>query len=223
MENALDIIELDSASTDCRECNRLQSENQTLKQEIFHLKKLLLDFGYTFTNDYDHHEENKTIGIDAESIRPAEDSALSIESTVHTPVVYQVNEKSRYEDAVGPKKVTKSSSIEDKVMLFRSLFKGRDDVFAKRWESAKNGKSGYSPSCLNEWCPGICRKPRIKCSECTQQNNQRYSDDAVMAHMRGKCVIGLYPLLEDNSCWFLAMDFDEGEWRPEREPSARYS
>ncbi len=209
----MDINELNSASTDCRECNRLQSENQTLKQEIFHLKKLLLDFGYTLTDDYDHHEENKTTGIETESIRPAEDNTLSIELTAHTPVIYQLNEKSRSEDVVGPKKVTKASTIEEKIMLFRSLFKGRDDVFAKRWESTKNGKSGYSPSCLNQWSPGICRKPRIKCSECTQQNYQRYTDDAVMAHMRGKSVIGLYPLLEDNSCWFLAMDFDEGEWR----------
>lgn len=51
-----------------------------------------------------------------------------------------------------------------KVELFRSLFRGRTDVFPLRWENLKTGKSGYSPACANEWKRGVCEKPRIKCS-----------------------------------------------------------
>jgi hypothetical protein len=48
----------------------------------------------------------------------------------------------------------------EKVALFRSLFRGRDDVFPRRWENAKTGKAGYAPACHNEWVRGICEKPR---------------------------------------------------------------
>ncbi|WP_240702104.1 TOTE conflict system archaeo-eukaryotic primase domain-containing protein [Trinickia terrae] len=56
-------------------------------------------------------------------------------------------------------------STDEKVALFRRLFQGRTDVYPVRWQS-KAGKSGYSPACANEWRPGICEKPRIKCSDC---------------------------------------------------------
>ena len=57
-------------------------------------------------------------------------------------------------------------SPEEKVKLFRRLFHGREDAYPIRWESAQSGKTGYSPVCANEWRPGICEKPRIKCAEC---------------------------------------------------------
>jgi len=62
--------------------------------------------------------------------------------------------------------VNQCSSPEEKIALFRSLFRGRDDVYPRRFESRKTGKSGYAPACANEWVPGICEKPRIKCAEC---------------------------------------------------------
>ncbi len=58
------------------------------------------------------------------------------------------------------------SSSEAKIALFRSLFRGRDDVYPRRFESRKTGKSGYAPACSNEWVRGICEKPHIKCAEC---------------------------------------------------------
>ena len=61
--------------------------------------------------------------------------------------------------------VRHDSPTADKVALFRSLFRGREDVYPVRWES-KAGRSGYSPACGNEWLPGICEKPRIKCADC---------------------------------------------------------
>lgn len=57
--------------------------------------------------------------------------------------------------------VNQRSPVEAKVALFRSLFRGREDVYPRRFESRKTGKSGYAPACANEWAPGICEKPRI--------------------------------------------------------------
>ena len=61
--------------------------------------------------------------------------------------------------------ITKFSPPELKIALFRSLFRGREDAFARRWQSAKTGKSGYSPACGNEWQPGVCPKPKGYCSD----------------------------------------------------------
>lgn len=74
-------------------------------------------------------------------------------------------------------------SNSDKVALFRSLFKGRADVFPRRWENSKTGKSGYAPACHNEWIRGICEKPRIKCSSCPNQAFVPVSEDVVRSHL----------------------------------------
>lgn len=57
-------------------------------------------------------------------------------------------------------------STDNKVALFRRLFRGRTDVYPVRWESKTSGKTGYSPACANEWRTGICEKPRVKCADC---------------------------------------------------------
>ena len=57
----------------------------------------------------------------------------------------------------------------DKIALFKSYFRGRDDVYAKLWINNKTGKKGYSPACKHEWDRALCRKPNIKCSECPNQ------------------------------------------------------
>ena len=102
-------------------------------------------------------------------------------------------------------------STDDKVALFRRLFRGRDDVWALRWESKNSGKSGYSPACANEWRPGICDKPRIKCSDCSHRQLIPVSDPVIYRHLAGEHTIGIYP--EDDFCYFLAVDFDEAEWQ----------
>ncbi|EOC9723697.1 DNA primase small subunit domain-containing protein, partial [Escherichia coli] len=104
-------------------------------------------------------------------------------------------------------------STDEKVALFRRLFRGRDDVWALRWESKTSGKSGYSPACANEWQLGICGKPRIKCGDCAHRQLIPVSDLVIYHHLAGTHTAGLYPLLEDDSCYFLAVDFDEAEWQ----------
>lgn len=103
-------------------------------------------------------------------------------------------------------------STEDKIALFRRLFLGRTDVFPIRWED-KAGKSGYSPACANEWRVGVCEKPRIKCADCSNRQLIPLSDQIIYRHLAGDHCIGVYPLLPDDTCHFLAVDFDEAEWR----------
>jgi len=105
--------------------------------------------------------------------------------------------------------VTSSSPVAEKVALFRSLFRGRDDVYAKRWDS-RDGRSGYSPACANEWNPQLCHKP---CSRCKNSLYKPVSDQAVIHHLSAKPTMGVYPLLFDEMCWFLAVDFDGESWQ----------
>ncbi|MHB0916323.1 MAG: TOTE conflict system archaeo-eukaryotic primase domain-containing protein [Thiobacillus sp.] len=104
-------------------------------------------------------------------------------------------------------------STDEKVALFRRLFRGRTDVYPIRWEGKTSAKSGYSPACANEWRTGVCEKPRIKCGECGSRLLIPLSDAVLYDHLAGKHTVGVYPLLEDDTCHFLAIDFDEAEWK----------
>ena len=104
-------------------------------------------------------------------------------------------------------------STEEKLALFRRLFRGRTDVYPVRWESKTSGKSGYAPACANEWRAGVCEKPRIKCGDCSNRLLIPLSDAVIYNHLAGEHTVGVYPLMEDDSCHFLAVDFDEAEWR----------
>ncbi len=100
-----------------------------------------------------------------------------------------------------------------KVALFRSLFRGRDDVFPKLWTNTRTKRSGYAPACGNEWVKGICEKPRVRCGECTHQAFVPVDEQAVLDHLQGRAVIGVYPMLRDETCWLLAADFDGDAWQ----------
>jgi superfamily II DNA or RNA helicase len=102
-------------------------------------------------------------------------------------------------------------SPEGKIKLFRSLFRGRNDVYALRWES-RNGRSGYSPACPREWEMADDGSYKLK----KDLRNREYfplTDEVIRNHLTGKCTIGIYPLLTDESCWFLAADFDKKTWQ----------
>ena len=110
-------------------------------------------------------------------------------------------------------------SAEAKIKLFRSLFRGRTDVFPIRWENAKTLKSGYAIACENEWVRGICNKPRVKCSACEHKAFLPVTDDIIRFHLTGRdarqrpLCAGVYPMLPDETCWFLAADFDKNSWQ----------
>ena len=100
-----------------------------------------------------------------------------------------------------------------KVKIFRRLFRGREDVFPLRWESQQCGKVGYSPACGNEWRRGVCEKPRVKCSDCQHSLYVPVTDHVITRHLKGEITVGIYPLLQDDRCFFLAIDFDDDDWR----------
>ena len=106
-----------------------------------------------------------------------------------------------------------SRTSAEKVSLFRSLFRGRDDVFPTRFVSKKTGKAGYAPACANKFVRGVCELPRVKCGECPNQAFLPVDDQAILDHLQGRHVMGVYPLLREETCWFLAADFDGTGWR----------
>ncbi|MGA2518964.1 MAG: DEAD/DEAH box helicase family protein [Thermodesulfobacteriota bacterium] len=146
-------------------------------------------------------EENKRLkkllGLSSEK------PATEIESIISEPLT-------PYATAIRPD--DNGSSVETQVALFRSLFRGREDVYPVRWEG-KYGRSGYSPACANEWKRPLCGKPKTKCGDCGNRNLVPVTDEVIRDHLIGKHIIGVYPLLLDETCWFLAIDFDKKTWQ----------
>lgn len=172
------------------ECERLRTENQRLNKDIARYRA---KYG-----ELSEPDKGGEIGaLSAVEIK-------SGESKVHAPSSNVVL-------------VTNQSPSEEKIKLFRSLFRGREDIYAKRWYSEKSGKSGYQPVCLNEWNTWLCDKRRTKCSECKNRKFAPLADGAIYKHLQGKSpngtdVVGIYPLTEEEHCYFLAMDFDGNSW-----------
>ncbi|WP_455081729.1 TOTE conflict system archaeo-eukaryotic primase domain-containing protein [Prevotella melaninogenica] len=146
------------------------------------------------------HEENEVLrsllkihGIEYET-RMKEDMNKPIYSLVSVPTI--------------------TLSIDERIRLFQSLFKGREDVFARRWFSKTTGKSGYQPVCINEWKQGLCDKKKYRCAICPNRNFAPLTTQDMYRHLEGKdeycCdVVGLYAIMQDNICAFLCADFDD--------------
>ena len=120
------------------------------------------------------------------------------------------------EEQVAP--VYAQSPAREKIAFFLSLFRGREGLYAKRYYSASSGKSGYTPACRNEWSAGLCDKKRYRCPDCPNRAFLPLSEREVRGHLVGRdpwCrdVVAIYPMLEDNTTWLLAADFDEENWQ----------
>ncbi|MDR3484253.1 MAG: DEAD/DEAH box helicase family protein [Bradyrhizobium sp.] len=140
---------------------------------------------------------------------------LKARYSVQLPLVLATADKSKQGQVDG------GSPATEKIALFRRLFAGRPDIFAVRWENPKTGRSGYAPACANEWVKGICEKPRIKCGECAHRSFLPFTDEVIESHLRGRgrdrggdgnFVVGVYPMLSNEACQFLAIDFDDESW-----------
>jgi hypothetical protein len=146
-------------------------------------------------------EENeqlkKLLGLNSEDHTPTPKLSISEPSTPYTLITPQV---------------TNDSPIETQIALFRSLFRGREDVYSVRWEG-KKGNSGYSPACVNEWNRTFCSKPMVKCADCENRELKPVTDEVIRGHLLGKHTVGVYPLLPNETCWFLAVDFDKKSWQ----------
>ncbi|MCM1490441.1 MAG: hypothetical protein NC095_06415 [Muribaculum sp.] len=150
-------------------------------------------------------------GIDTELIRLREENTRLKELLNRHEIAYE----STSSPVIPVQKPAMSQlSLEEKVALFRSLFHGREDVFARRWYSPKSEKSGYQPVCTREWNPGYFDKKKYKCTECPNREFQPLGYNDIYRHLEGKDsngkdVIGAYAILADNTCYFLCCDFDD--------------
>ncbi|MEX0600973.1 MAG: hypothetical protein WD205_10040, partial [Rhodothermales bacterium] len=144
------------------------------------------------------------------------------------PTLFEVRETSPgYPMQTPPEKArgrnaTDDSPARDKINLFMHLFAGREDIYARRFESRKTGKSGYAPVCRNEWVEGVCKKPKIPCRTCAHRAFEPVTPLVIRNHLLGRdpddasrrdFTMGVYPMRLDETCRFLAVDFDKSTWR----------
>ena len=151
--------------------------------------------------------ENRRLRRDY-SISPQKPGKVSLSPASMRPDSLPVTGK----PATGSLIVNNESPLSEKVRLFRSLFRGREDVFARLWWSQKSQRVGYSPVCRHEWNPAWCDKPRVKCGDCPNQDFTPVTDEVIQDHLEGRHTIGIYPLLSDETCYLLAVDFDKQSW-----------
>ena len=100
-----------------------------------------------------------------------------------------------------------------RIALFRSLFRGREDIYAIRWEN-NDGRSGYMPKADRDWKSYLSAKDedRKKVDRLTR-TYRPITDDVVHGHLVGEQTVGISPLLQDETCWLLAVDFDKKAWQ----------
>jgi hypothetical protein len=156
-------------------------------------------------------ERDREIAAIRERLAQLESEKAELEGSLNKLLAAQEAKDSSSPASAAP--VTNASSPATKIALFRSLFRGRGDVFPKRWENPRTGKAGYAPACANEWVPRICGKPKVKCADCPSLAFLPVTDEVIDGHPRGRHTVGVYPMLEDETCWFLAADFDKATWR----------
>ena len=149
---------------------------------------------------------------DASDLAEIEDRILYLEEELST--LKAKKEELVHNQAADNKLIPTVTTLtpQQKVTLFRGIFRGRDDVYAFRWTN-KQGRSGYTVACENEWVPNVCNKPKIKCGECTSRHFKPLLDSTIYDHLSGKTTAGVYPLLPDDHCYFLAIDLDKYDWQ----------
>lgn len=152
----------------------------------------------------------------AELIRLREENArlrrLLAEHGIPTPAADASNEAPSRVPAQ-PTRRAAMGKANRRIALFRSLFRGRDDVYAVRWEQP-NGRTGYAPKADRNWRAYLDAKESDRKKVDRQTRRFRpLTDDVVRMHLMGEHTIGVYPLLLDETCWFLAVDFDKKTWQ----------
>ena len=158
--------------------------------------------------------ENRFLRAENDKLRknlgPSEEEAVIEQGTITDGKESSIEEKAS--------SLNKYSSPKEKIELFMSLFRGRADVYAKRCYSVKHGMGYYVPACKNEWVKDICNKARSKCKDCSKRELLPITKEVIYSHLRNKDengvgIVGIYPLLQDDTCWFLAIDFDAERWQ----------
>ena len=159
-----------------------------------------------------------SLATEKEMLRRAEEACASIRARIEALSTnlasVSVSESSDTTvTASGLRTLLPTYSPEQKLAIFRGLFRGREDVYPVRWEKSKTGPSGYAPECSNKFVRPVCDIEHVRCRACPNRVYRSVTDNAILAHLKGKHVMGIYPLLPDDTCWFLAIDFDENHWQ----------
>ena len=139
--------------------------------------------------------------------------SLLIEHDLHIPETPSTTGMSRTTSTTSTSGQSPVGTAEQRIALFRSLFRGRDDVYAIRWESA-DGRSGYMPKADRDWKSYLSAKDE-ECKKVDRLTRKfrPLTDDVVRAHLVGEHTVGIYPLLQEETCWLLAVDFDKKTWQ----------
>ena len=191
-----------------QENERLFDENQRLRLANAELKEIIrkhearqVDSGVSYLRDtVADSPEKAALCVNSSQIQVSFDQLLSIS------------------ERAPQRNIDKNSSTREKLELFRSLFSGRTDVYAKRYYNLNSGKSGYMPVCANAWNPHLCERKKYTCGECPNRELIPLSDREICNHILGKDefardVIGIYPIFPDNTVSFLAIDLDKENWK----------
>lgn len=217
-----------------RENERLLKENQKLRIENAELKDQIQKYEARLVDSGIMKNQNAAISTGSELFRAAKISEL-IEApsqrdiatdtlgqsavNVHpSQIQVSLDQLLPLSEGAPQGNIDKNSSTPEKLELFRSLFCGRTDVYAKRYNNLKSGKSGYAPVCANAGTPHLCDKKKYSCGECPNRELIPLSDKVICNHIIGKDefardVIGIYPIFPDNTVHFLAIDLDKENWR----------
>ena len=172
------------------------SEIECLKREL-QKAKAERDYLLAENRRLTQFEKAKQCGISADSNELAKETGLPVTIAGQANSILSVSSE---------------SPSPEKVELYQSLFRGREDVYARLWQNKRTLKVGYSPVCKNEWDHGLCQKFRVKCSDCPNREFAPLTNQVILNHLEGKLTAGVYPLLRDESCYFLAIDFDKQSW-----------
>lgn len=161
--------------------------------------------------------DNRATLIEAITLKEANLARLDVERQTLLDGLNDLRQQlSAINAASPPAQETSTLSSTAKITLFRSLFRGREDVYPKLWISKNGDRKGYMPACANDGNYSLCGKrkfPRVKCGDCNHQAYLPVSDEVIREHLQGKQTIGVYPLLPDDTCRFLAVDFDKTTWQ----------
>lgn len=146
--------------------------------------------------------------------------SCSVDSTSFSKLLENVVAAENHPVMVAGPSMPAGEFIADKRELFKSLFKGRLDVYPTRWTSADKLRGGYSPACANLWKKGLCNIKVVPCDVCPNKSYLPLTDERISKHLLGIGdykdnwgAIGLFPLLPDNTCHLLAVDFDKENFR----------
>jgi superfamily II DNA or RNA helicase len=202
-----------------RRIEALESENFMLRAELKRLQQLLgmpLEQADVEKTIVKRLVTEKTITEQADADKTIVESLVT-DQTIAEPIDLFDKEEDNEIPSIYSN-INKYSSPEEKIELFRSLFQGRTDVYAKRYYSKRHETAYYTPACANEWDRIVCEKPRVKCKNCTKRELLPLTNEVIESHLRnkdedGNGIIGIYPLLPDDNCLFLAIDFDEENWQ----------